>query len=364
MVVRMKKKPGKQASDSGLSRSVAVYQTLRTEILNDRRPGEPLSSVRVLRERFGVSINTICAALDILANDGLVEKRHGSGVYMTPRNSPLRIGILSELNLLDYRMGPYFRMIADKIRCLAAADGAVATLYMGHAELGEASPSDEPTCPQFWVDTAEHRLDGAIILNVPSTQSWDQRIRHSAVPATGCFTSYRTSLDFPAMARTGVRHLATVGCRRFALLGGGCGEAFQAAVAEHGGSTCDAWVAADIKSGRVGAAFGAVVRFWSVSAEKPDGLVILDDTYLAEAQLHLLQCNVDVPGSLKLAVLAESGAFPACPFPFTALTIDSSEAANFLVNSLFVLMRGGSLEPCQKNLPFHLEPVAGLKADF
>lgn len=39
--------------------------------------GNKLPGMHTLRQQFGVSINTIGAALDILAGEGLVEKRRG-----------------------------------------------------------------------------------------------------------------------------------------------------------------------------------------------------------------------------------------------------------------------------------------------
>ncbi|WP_341676671.1 GntR family transcriptional regulator [Niveibacterium sp. SC-1] len=49
------------------------------------QPSEALPSERVLAERVGVSRVTARKAVDALADDGLIVRRHGSGNYISPR---------------------------------------------------------------------------------------------------------------------------------------------------------------------------------------------------------------------------------------------------------------------------------------
>ena len=155
-------------------------------------------------------------------------------------------------------------------------------------------------------------------------------------------------------------HLSSVGCSRFAILSHGSEALFRAAVTAHGGKTCDAWIETEIPTSTPGAALAAAERVWSAKPEKPDGLVILDDTFLAEAQLVFLREGVKVPESLKLAVAAEPGAHPACPFPFTALATDTEAEARVLVDALFRRIHGEVVEPCNHVCSFRLEPVGAL----
>ncbi len=48
-------------------------------------PGETLPGVRVLAQELIVSPNTVVKAYAELEREGLIENRHGSGAYVTPR---------------------------------------------------------------------------------------------------------------------------------------------------------------------------------------------------------------------------------------------------------------------------------------
>jgi GntR family transcriptional regulator len=71
------------------SRSVTAYRyvadTLRRQILSGRlAPGECLPPERELCERFGASRITIRRALQILAEEVLIERRQGLGTFVSP----------------------------------------------------------------------------------------------------------------------------------------------------------------------------------------------------------------------------------------------------------------------------------------
>ncbi len=80
---------------SGRVQYEEVAARLRDEILGGRhQPGSRLPTERHLCELLGVSRITIRQALAILAEERLIERRQGSGTYVSPRPSrriPLRI---------------------------------------------------------------------------------------------------------------------------------------------------------------------------------------------------------------------------------------------------------------------------------
>jgi len=135
------------------SRADQIATTLRQELTTDFKPGDKLPGMHELRHRFGVSINTIGTALDILASEGLLDKRRGSGVYVEERATRRRIGILSELDLFDPRIGPHWRSVAGAVKAGLEAAGHRPQFYVGNAEPGPGA-SDVPTCPRFWEDAA------------------------------------------------------------------------------------------------------------------------------------------------------------------------------------------------------------------
>jgi GntR family transcriptional regulator len=75
-------------------RYLRIYAGLRDGVASGRLPlGSILPSQRELASQFGVSIMTVRQALQLLADEGLVEARHGSGTYVADRY-PLDVGHL------------------------------------------------------------------------------------------------------------------------------------------------------------------------------------------------------------------------------------------------------------------------------
>src|SRR3954464_9291333 len=64
-------------------REQLVTQVTLGILSGDLEPGRRLPSTRELARRFRVHANTVSAAYKQLEDEGLLESRHGSGVYVT-----------------------------------------------------------------------------------------------------------------------------------------------------------------------------------------------------------------------------------------------------------------------------------------
>jgi GntR family transcriptional regulator len=63
-----------------------IHNNLRERIASGQwPPGSPLPSQRELADEFGVSIMTLRQALQMLADEGLIDTRHGSGTFAAAR---------------------------------------------------------------------------------------------------------------------------------------------------------------------------------------------------------------------------------------------------------------------------------------
>ncbi|MBT9386894.1 FadR family transcriptional regulator [Pseudooceanicola sp. CBS1P-1] len=67
----------------------AVLEMVRSDGL---RPGDRLPAIKTLAERFGVSVPTLREAMQRLANLGVVDIRHGSGMYLLQTRLPVITG--------------------------------------------------------------------------------------------------------------------------------------------------------------------------------------------------------------------------------------------------------------------------------
>lgn len=340
-----------------LPHALSLPQRLATaihhEIVRACTPGDRLPAMRELAKRYVVSINTVGAALDLLAADGTVEKRHGSGVYVSEQ-APRRIGILSELDLMNPAIGPYFRGVAGHAKRLLEARGYESRLYVGNQRPALVE-SDTVTCPQFWDDLHAGHLHGAVLIDVPSTDAWAGRVLRAPVPLVGHHSGYTVEPDFRGIIRSAVAQLCAQGCRRLGLIAWADPAPFVEAVAALGLETHDSWIVRDAHPGVAGAGWEGFRDIWSSTATHPDGLLILDDVLFTDAQFAMLQLRLRVPDDLRVVVQCTAGSPPRTSLPVHLLSVDPAEAAERLVDMLEARLAGQDPPPTVHHLAFRDE---------
>ncbi len=330
-----------------------IADELRAELGCRYKAGHKLPGMHLLRKRFGVSINTIGAALDMLAGEGLVEKRRGSGVYVSEDAGRKRVGVLSELDLLDPRIGFHFRALAGALTLKLEELDIEPRLYVGHAEPG-AGASDEPTCPGFWSDVNAGRLDGAVILNVPSTHAWNRRVSTMPLPAVGHPTEYVSDLDEDGMLDAALACLVGQGCRSIGLMSWMGKNLFRKKLDVLGLSSHDSWIRCDMDPAVRGSGWKEFNDIWGAPEGRPDGLVILDDMLFSDAQLAIMETGVRVPQDLKIVVQTSRNASPTIRLPASIIEVDPAEAAEILAGMISKRLRGIIPEPKRRLLSFRL----------
>jgi GntR family transcriptional regulator len=73
------------ANPLGQSRYGGVASALRERILGGEwAPGEAIHAESALAQSYGVALGTIRQALSLLVEDGLLERRHGKGTFVSP----------------------------------------------------------------------------------------------------------------------------------------------------------------------------------------------------------------------------------------------------------------------------------------
>jgi GntR family transcriptional regulator len=83
--------PSSPPTEQPLSRRIA--EDLRRQIENgELRSGDKLPSERVLAKKYGAARNTASAAIRLLAEQGLVTAKHGSGVFVREPQRLFRFG--------------------------------------------------------------------------------------------------------------------------------------------------------------------------------------------------------------------------------------------------------------------------------
>ena len=97
-----------------------IYDALKKDILSGKYgSGSKLPSVSMLVRRFGASRATIHHAIEVLAHDGLVSRRQGSGTFVTKRGASRRIGLI----VPGVAVTDFFKPVVSEINSLAMKAG-------------------------------------------------------------------------------------------------------------------------------------------------------------------------------------------------------------------------------------------------
>lgn len=182
-----------------------VSGALRDEILGGRRmPGEKLPSEAGLTKRFGVSRTVVREAIASLRADGLVEARHGVGVFVLntqpPGMSPFQAvdtaRISSTIELLELRAA-----VEIEAAGLAAARRSPAqeeVIFERYDDLGALISSGRPTTEADFM----FHLAVADASNNPRFREFLEMLGRNVIP--------RTSLQDGVKEHTGAVYLEQI----------------------------------------------------------------------------------------------------------------------------------------------------------
>lgn len=321
-------------------------ERLRQQIRSQHKVGDCLPPLRVLSSEMGLSVNTLRAAMVLLEREGRVETRHGAGVFVRAPSASLRIGVLSELNLL-MPVCAYHRNLANETLLLLRERGMTPHLFCGTVQPGQRP--EKPTCPEFW-EAAEHRrLDGAIILNFPANDPWLLRLREMTLPVVADYTPYAVHHADVRMVEVGLQALARHGARRIAFLATSPVQLrplFEQTLRELGLTTDPRWIVGEFDPALPGAGWEQFRQLWRAAAEKPDGILIANDLLFSSAVQAIRELRIDVPGQLRVVTHAQRGgeSMPV-PFPHTRIEFDPRDFALAFVE-LLELRLAGKPPPC------------------
>ncbi len=345
----MDKASGRQTLAERLARD------FQDRLLQPQRPGGRVPSVRKLAAELGVSVPTVRAAQALLAARGLLEIRHGSGVYVTRPREPRWVGIYTEYDILQPRTSLFHLQVPHFLREFLLAQGVEAEVYIGYSHPEERQQA--PSNARFRADAETGRLNGVIILNAPSTHGWGQWVRALQVPAVGNHTPYQVELGYQEMVAQSVRHLADQGCHRIAMLAwgkDGLRQALQEALGACGLAFHPEWVRTDLHPSLSGAGWEEFREIWCASPKKPDGLLVADDLLFDEARIAIQDLRIAVPQELRIVAHANKGAGRRYPFPVTEVRLDPERYAAALGTLLVKRLRGEAVARPLDELPFEL----------
>jgi DNA-binding LacI/PurR family transcriptional regulator len=330
--------------------SERLADLLRDEFLAASKPGDRLLTLRDICARFGVSINTVRAAVKLLQREGLVELRQGRGIHRRRPSADWCVGVYSEQDLLNPDISPFWPRLMHAARVFLREHAVRTRCYIGHVEPGEPGEViTEPTCLDFIEDVAAGRLHGVLSIGNNAHPSWKAWIDKRRLPLVSTHSlSGGGEVDRVRMIRQGVESLRQSGCRRVALLAWGCEqlrEPFVAAARAAGMDVYPEWIRGDLEPSMRGAGWEEFREIWTARAEKPDGVLVGDEMLYRDACIAISECRIAVPAQLRLVTHWTLGVDFVHPWPVTLLEHDVESLGRGLGEMLWHQLRGEPFAP-------------------
>ncbi len=199
-----------------------VREAIKTALREQARqlgPGGKLPTVVDLCGQLGVAKATINSALGELQAEGILRRRRGSGIYVTPRIDQKTVGLVFGGDVFRVGVSPVYALLIDRCRERAASHGEHFSFFFNlrpTQTAGESIPVHQDLAEAI----AGGRLHG-IILGTGVGESEEEWLLSQKVPVVGATSPlmpHRVVIDYAELIRLGVEALARQGCRRLGFI--------------------------------------------------------------------------------------------------------------------------------------------------
>ncbi len=341
-----------------------IASILATEIRAQYKPDSMIPPQRELAERFGVSVLTVREAVQCLMQEGLLERRHGSGTYVLAQPAPEKwVAVLMENDIGQAHISYAHRRTFQQVRQMVAEAGFPTRGYLGFLPGGE--PGGELTCGEFLHDLRAGRIAALVSVAAKLPEGVRQDLRQRGIPFLGGGAAIGFEDAGPPLpsnvaqlVQIGARHLIDCGRKRLAMvLWAGSmrssaaptqeERAFRAEIERAGLTFNPEWVRADLHPQWVGAGWEEFREIWR-GAEKPDGVLITDDVLAQDVTIAIHELGIQVPEQLMVVTHATRGSGVWSPFPVAKVEYDPEAQAQLFSALIINRLRGE---------PFPSEPI-------
>ncbi|MCG3148681.1 MAG: HTH-type transcriptional repressor PurR [Verrucomicrobiae bacterium] len=337
---------------------------LKKEINDKLQPGDRIESVSQLAKRFGISPLTVRIALATLSQEGLIERRPGSGCYVLDHKTDKPVGLYVAFDVLQPQVSHFFRQLVGQLRSTLESAGWRLQLY-----IDRNLPHEEFTgyCPGFLEDIQNQRLAGLVAIGLWPMPGWTPLVEKHKIPVVGVefdTTNHRAYqhavvLDYPAMVTDAIRYILQTGRRRIAILSWSAGKQWftdhasvvRQLLEEHQVELRPHWISGDLHPNMIGAGWEEFREIWAAYPEKPDALLVCDDLLFRDVVPAIMELGIQVPDQLLIVTHANKGASVHCPFPVVRMEYDPDAVAATMAEMLVKLMQGE--RPAESHINIH-----------
>lgn len=295
-------------SGTNATQAEIIAAQLRSILAKGRhKAGDRFLSQNEVARTFKTSTVTAREAALLLVREGLLERRFGSGTYVTGREPERFVAVVTELDISNPAVSPAFLTMLQSTRRNLEAAGIQTRVYIGHTRPFVDPPPERITSWDFWHDLEAGRTIGLVTLGMDEYIGL-QAVKGRGIPfvdSSGC--DGMPYWDAHELAIKGAEALAAHGCRRVGCVWPRDGilhpvaERFESEALRCGLVTRREWFVGAPLLRKNGDAEAVVDALWSRGTDKPDGLLVLDDMLYRDLAPALLLKRIRVPQDLVVA---------------------------------------------------------------
>lgn len=335
-------------------------------------PGAKLPTMATLSQDLGISVMTLNRSLSELEAQGIVVRRQGSGTYVAEELSQTTIALVYDRDVFGPDASPFCSLLLHETAKQAEANNEKFGLYLTAPEI-EGELTGPPIPPDLDEAIRTKRLGGVLFAGEsnPAALRWllDQGLPLVAL-SHAPVAPYRVRIDHALVAARGVAELAKRGCQRIALwipAGVGIGaespaesfevlDAFKKALQENQLEYDEKLVfnrdqlsasvpATPLGSNREQGMAAAQTVFGAPKANRPDGIVCLDDMMTVGALPEIRKLGINAGKDVQFATHTNVGSSLLVGFgdELILLQIDPARVAGTMAQMLETLLRGEAL---------------------
>lgn len=204
----------------GQRKARQIKQVMR-KLAMELGPRARLPTVRDLCDSLDVAKVTLDTALLDLENEGVVDRCHGSGLFVSSRVNQKKIGLVFGRDVFEVGVSPVCRILLQRCQERAGKKDEHFSFYLDLPGLRrESEPA--PAHRDLVDDLRAGRLDG-LLLVWRRDQNQERWLRRQGIPVVSFVTGEIAApgtvhLDYGKMASMGVEALAARGCRKIGLV--------------------------------------------------------------------------------------------------------------------------------------------------
>lgn len=324
-------------------------------------PGSRLPTFRKLMSDFGVSQATIASAVRRLENDGILETRKGSGIFVTERLQVQPILVLCHTPSV-IGPSPFWEMLIDAIITPYANNPSGIELEFTTARLDMSmdQPVELHLPRQTWRHIKTRQYSAVIAICVDIRMTFEIERYGIPVVALGCPSRNMLMMGSLEACQLGVSELVKLGCKKIALYNAphlATREVFMAALSAHGVSEC--FVPNSITFGSKFPLLGERYRLIEHGLEEafrafgpgtdrsqqPDGILSVDDMFTQGYLMGLSKLGIEPGRDVQVASHVNVGS------PSLAMWEDQIVCLEFDIRGIGRSMLAGALHLAKGEVP-------------